>query len=598
VARHPGLPSYVFENLDRLEAKLDRLFNRVQTQRDQLPARIDNAGSIDLIHEATSDQITPVIRRLEDSLVRAGMLMIKLAQKYYTEPRLLKITGSNGSVRTRKFLNADLQGGFSFHAEAGSGLPRTRAGKQSRIEFMLQNQLIDQRAALKYLDTADMTGLMAKMQAAEEQAYRTIEKLKKGEPLNPVALAQAQAQAQQVMSMLQAGQPVDLDGDGMPDDPQQVVGSCSRCCSQASISPLPHEDPQIHLDVLTTFMNSTEFEGLDPQLESSFVDRYTAMLQMMQRSRRHRSLHSTRLRSRRSRSSSRQRRAPRSQARSCARRAYRSATRRSQSLRSRPGSATASTRRTPAMRGTTRSPSWSRCSRCSSRRRRTRSSWRRRPTRSISPARRRTPQPQTRRTCNVDARAEELHQQKMRHAEEMHQARLRQAKAEGAELRVAARTTYTETDKSRVYVVLAANDGNVKRTARETGVPENTVRRWKKEFEESPPSTELVEAAVGDFVGDADRVRHKALLKIEQLIDGDKVKVGELNNTVGILTDKIDRARGLDVKRVEHEHKLDPASVREALVGFMQDMQQMSKAREVEIVEAEIVEQPALTSGR
>jgi transposase-like protein len=159
---------------------------------------------------------------------------------------------------------------------------------------------------------------------------------------------------------------------------------------------------------------------------------------------------------------------------------------------------------------------------------------------------------------------------------------------------VAARTTYTEADKSRVYVVLAANDGNVKRTSRETGVPENTVRRWKKEFEASPPSAELVEAAVGDFVTDADRVRHKALLKIEALIDGDKVKVGELNNTVGILTDKIDRARGLDVKRVEHEHRLDPASVREALVGFMTDMHKMSRAREGEIVEAEVVEQAAL----
>jgi transposase-like protein len=163
---------------------------------------------------------------------------------------------------------------------------------------------------------------------------------------------------------------------------------------------------------------------------------------------------------------------------------------------------------------------------------------------------------------------------------------------------VAARATYNESDKARVYVVLASNDGNVKRTSRETGVPENTVRRWKKEFEESPPSTELVETAVGDFVGDAERVRHKALLKIEALIDGDKVKVGELNNTVGILTDKIDRARGLDVKRVEHEHRLDPASVREALVGFMQDMQQMSRAREVEIVEAEVVEQAALPAGK
>jgi hypothetical protein len=42
-------------------------------------------------------------------------------------------------VQVKKFKNADLAGGFSFHAEAGSGLPRTRAGRQSRIEFMLQN---------------------------------------------------------------------------------------------------------------------------------------------------------------------------------------------------------------------------------------------------------------------------------------------------------------------------------------------------------------------------------------------------------------------------------------------------------------------------
>jgi hypothetical protein len=279
----PNLPSYVFENLSRLEAKLDRLFNRVATQRDQLPARIDNAGSIDLIHEATSDQITPTIRRLESSLVRAGMIMVKFAQKYYTEPRLLKITGPNGSVRTRKFMNADLQGGFSFHAEAGSGLPRTRAGKQSRIEFMLANGLIDQRSALKYLDTADMTGLMAKMQAAEEQAYRTIEKLKKGEPLNAVALMQAQGQAQQVLMQLQAGMPVDINGDGQADDPQAVVGQLQQMLDQAAITPLPSEDPQVHLDVLTTFMNSTEFDSLEPQMQSRFVDRYNAMLsQFMQ----------------------------------------------------------------------------------------------------------------------------------------------------------------------------------------------------------------------------------------------------------------------------------------------------------------------------
>lgn len=42
-------------------------------------------------------------------------------------------------------------------------------------------------------------------------------------------------------------------------------------------------------------------------------------------------------------------------------------------------------------------------------------------------------------------------------------------------------------DRSTVYTTLLANEGNVKRTARDTGVNESTVRRWKREFETNPP---------------------------------------------------------------------------------------------------------------
>jgi len=272
----PNLPSYVFEHLNEQERRLDRLFNRMPNQRDQLPARIDSPGSIDLIQESVADQLSPVIQRLESSLVRAGMLMVKLAQKYYIEPRLMKITGSNGAVQVKKFMNADLEGGFSFHAEAGSGLPRTRAGKQSRIEFMLTNHLIDEPTAMKYLDTADLSGLMAKTQAAEEQAYRTLEKLKKGEPLNVVALQQAQQQAQQAMQDPNA----DLNGDGQPETPEAKQQMIPQMLEQAAMQPMPHEDTSIHLDVLDTFMRSVEFESLNPDIQNRFIQRWEAMLQM------------------------------------------------------------------------------------------------------------------------------------------------------------------------------------------------------------------------------------------------------------------------------------------------------------------------------
>lgn len=273
----PNLPSYVFEQLANYQSRLDRLFNRVPSGRDQLPARIDSGSGIDTIQEATADQLSPVIQRIEAALVRAGMLMVKLAQQYYIEPRLLKIKGENGTTQVRKFMNSDIEGGFGFHAEAGSGLPRTRAGKQARIEFMLQNQLIDRKGALKFLDTADMTGLMAQSQADEDQAYRSIEKLKKGEPLNPQAVAQVQQQAQQIMQMLETGQPVDLDGDGMPDDPNQVMAQLQQQMEQAAVSPQPFEDYETHVTVLKRFMTSIEFEGLDPETQQRFLDRFNGM---------------------------------------------------------------------------------------------------------------------------------------------------------------------------------------------------------------------------------------------------------------------------------------------------------------------------------
>jgi hypothetical protein len=263
----PNIPSYVFENLTRIEAKLDRLFNRAPTQRDQLPARIDGPGGIDLIHEAVADQISPVIRRLEGALVTAGMLMVKLAQKYYVEERLLKIKGTNGAVQARKFLNADLEGGFSFHAEAGSGLPRTRAGKQERIFRMLEMQLIDQRSALKHLDTADMTGLMAKFSAAEEQAQRGLEKIKKGEPLNMLAV-------QQAMQAIEDGvHPAT--GEPLQDPSAEAQG----ILQEAAMQPMPYEDPQVWLDVLTNFMQGVEFEKMEPDVQQLFLVRYSAMQQ-------------------------------------------------------------------------------------------------------------------------------------------------------------------------------------------------------------------------------------------------------------------------------------------------------------------------------
>jgi transposase-like protein len=164
------------------------------------------------------------------------------------------------------------------------------------------------------------------------------------------------------------------------------------------------------------------------------------------------------------------------------------------------------------------------------------------------------------------------------------------------------RATYTDADKARVYVVLMTNEGNIKRTSRETDTPENTVRRWKREWEQNgPPELNEVEEAVVDYAVSMERTRDLALKRIHQRLSSEDEKkwgtLPQLATVFGVLTDKIDRARGIADRRVEHRHVLpSPDELRAAMDALVSGAQQHHELREEDIIEAEI-EQAALPAG-
>jgi hypothetical protein len=267
----PNLPSYVFEHLAQISSSIDEIYNTLPTQRDKLPSRIDSGEAIDLIQETASDDMLPPIRRLEEALVRAGYLIAMLAQKFYSEPRRMSIKGSNGSLASRDFMAADLKGGFGFHAEAGSGLPRTRAGKQARVEFLLEHNLIDGPSALKFLDMADFNGLMSRVEADEDQALREHDKLIQGQPISMVAVMQAQQQV--------ADPNADPDGDGLPDrtnNPRYFLQWAQNAVAQAATAPLAYENADVHERVHREFMTSEVFEELPVDAQERFLSHYQA----------------------------------------------------------------------------------------------------------------------------------------------------------------------------------------------------------------------------------------------------------------------------------------------------------------------------------
>lgn len=155
---------------------------------------------------------------------------------------------------------------------------------------------------------------------------------------------------------------------------------------------------------------------------------------------------------------------------------------------------------------------------------------------------------------------------------------------------MAERRQYSEEDKARVFVTLTANSGNVKRTARDCGIPISTVRRWKEEWEsQGPPDTSVVEVAVGEFLDDAERVRHKALRTLEEKLPD--ATPSALVATVGMLTDKIHVVKGIATSRQETVHTLPPAEeIARTLSSAFTAAIEAARARDADIVDAEIIE--------
>ena len=164
---------------------------------------------------------------------------------------------------------------------------------------------------------------------------------------------------------------------------------------------------------------------------------------------------------------------------------------------------------------------------------------------------------------------------------------------------MASRTEWTDDAKAQIYVQWIANNRNVRKTAREFGVPHGTLRYWVKEWEESGPPDEIGDKIANEayeFVHHANRVREQAMLKLEELIpQAESKQLSAIATVVGIMDDKIRLASGLATKRTENTYVLPSKQDVKELVGtFVEGLVSAAEDRANEIIDVEVVEQPVL----
>jgi transposase-like protein len=157
---------------------------------------------------------------------------------------------------------------------------------------------------------------------------------------------------------------------------------------------------------------------------------------------------------------------------------------------------------------------------------------------------------------------------------------------------VAGRSKYSDDDRARVNASLTITDGNVRKTARETGMPITTVRDWKKEWATAgvPAVVEAkTERAIEQFVAEAMDVRALALARLKEVLPME-TKAKDLAVIVGIMDDKVRLATNKPTSISLNQTGLPaPEEVRALFAGYALGALESSRRREQDIIEADVI---------
>ena len=256
----PQLPSYVFELLREIQSRLEDAYTLKEVDMGSVPPNVEAAIAIDLLQEQASDRVAPTQERYELTVARAGKIMLGLAQQFYEEPRLIKIWGSNGSQVTR-FGQADLQGAVDIYVEAGSSLPRTRAGRMARLQSLSDLGLMGPQDLWKHADIADMSSLSQRFRADEDKAHREIEKMNRGEILNPESY-------QQAIGAIEAGMNPETGEDLGPNDDFEAI------VQRAMLAPGPADNHGLESEIHRQYLINPSFDNKPPEVRQRHLTHF------------------------------------------------------------------------------------------------------------------------------------------------------------------------------------------------------------------------------------------------------------------------------------------------------------------------------------
>jgi hypothetical protein len=188
----PPLPQYVIDEIQRIEESIQEISGQHEVSSANVPPGVTAASAINLLMEADDTRMGPIITDFENQLGALGQKVLKLAARYYTDARTIRIGGDDGVWQIFDFRGAMLRDNTHVEVQAGSAFPQSKAAKQAAMQdlltfFVQSGNPPHGKQLAQFLKDWEIGGadkLIEDYTADESQANRENVRIQQGIPIN------------------------------------------------------------------------------------------------------------------------------------------------------------------------------------------------------------------------------------------------------------------------------------------------------------------------------------------------------------------------------------------------------------------------------
>jgi hypothetical protein len=274
-----SLPSYVLQELDRIQQDIDDISGQHEISRGQNPSQVTAASALTYLNEQDESKLSFSIASMERAMQKVARHYLTFVKDYWSEPRTVKVVGKNQAFESYTWRNQDMKGNIDLRIEAGSALPQSKAAKQAFLMDLFKMGAIQPEQMYEALDMRGLEKAYEDMLIDRRQAQRENLKMSELEDVPPEMLM-APVGDPSMMSQQQPALP------GMPPTATMPNGSAQppgmppqgQVLIPPELAPNSWDNHEAHIHYHNQFRKTQEFEQL-PDHVKQIMEQHVTMHQ-------------------------------------------------------------------------------------------------------------------------------------------------------------------------------------------------------------------------------------------------------------------------------------------------------------------------------